>query len=55
MAKEYKENVLDGTNAARRGYVDRLIVPEETRQQLCYAFEMLYSKVQSPSKKRGTK
>ncbi|MDO4939148.1 MAG: carboxyl transferase domain-containing protein [Lachnospiraceae bacterium] len=40
---------------ARRGYVDDIIVPAETRQRLVAAFEMLYSKEEDLlPKKHGT-
>lgn len=43
-------------SAARRGYIDAIIEPEETRKYLIGAFEMLYTKrVDVPFKKHGTK
>ena len=42
--------------AARRGYVDLIIEPADTRKYLVAAFEMLYTKcVCTPDKKHGTK
>lgn len=42
-------------SAARRGYVDTLIEPENTRKYLIGAFEMLFTKREGrPSKKHGT-
>ena len=41
--------------AAKRGYVDNIIQPEETRKHLVYAFEMLFTKNENgPAKKHGT-
>ena len=41
--------------AARRGYVDTIIAPEDTRKYLIGAFEMLFTKREErPSKKHGT-
>ena len=41
--------------AAKRGYVDNIINPEETRKHLVYAFDMLFTKNEnSPAKKHGT-
>ena len=41
--------------AAERGYLDDIILPEETRQRVIAALEMLYTKtVSSPDKKHGT-
>jgi acetyl-CoA carboxylase carboxyltransferase component len=42
-------------SAAGRGYVDAVIAPEETRQHLIAAIEMLYTKrIAGPGKKHGT-
>jgi len=42
--------------AARRGYVDRIVEPVDTRKYLIAAFEMLYTKSVAESfKKHGTK
>ena len=43
-AKEYEELTLNVTGAARRGYVDQIIAPSETRKYVIGAFEMLLSK-----------
>jgi len=41
--------------AAKRGYVDNIINPEETRKHLVYAFDMLFTKNENgPAKKHGT-
>lgn len=41
--------------AAERGYLDDIILPEETRQRVIAALDMLYTKtVSSPDKKHGT-
>ena len=41
--------------AARRGYVDTIIEPEDTRKYVIGAFEMLYTKREDrPDRKHGT-
>lgn len=55
-AKEY--DALQGSvmTAARRGYVDLIIEPADTRKYLVDAFELLYTKCAGvPDKKHGTK
>lgn len=43
-------------NAARRGYIDRVLAPADTRKYLIAGYEMLFTKrVDSPYKKHGTK
>ncbi len=55
-AKEYEKLQSDVLAAARRGYVDRIIEPEDSRKYLVAAFELLYTKcVNGPDKKHGTK
>ena len=42
--------------AARRGYVDLILDPADTRKYLVDAFELLYTKCAGvPDKKHGTK
>ena len=54
-ASEIRENQNSAFAAAKRGYVDEIIDPAETRQRVIAAFEMLYSKsVYVPDKKHGT-
>ena len=54
-AAEYKELQSSPMAAARRGYVDTIIAPEDTRKYLIGAFEMLFTKREErPSKKHGT-
>ena len=43
-AKEYEELTLAASSAARRGYVDQIIEPADTRKYVIGAFEMLLSK-----------
>ncbi|MBR1860370.1 MAG: carboxyl transferase [Lachnospiraceae bacterium] len=43
-AKEYEELTLNVGSAARRGYVDQIVEPSETRKYIIGAFEMLLSK-----------
>lgn len=55
-AKEYNALQSDARTAARRGYVDLMIDPSDTRKYLIDAFELLYTKCAGvPDKKHGTK
>jgi len=50
-----EKDVYSALYNAQRGYVDDIILPEESRQRLAAAFEMLFSKsVMIPAKKHGT-
>ena len=54
-AAEYNELQSSPMAAARRGYVDTIIAPADTRKYLIGAFEMLFTKREErPSKKHGT-
>ena len=54
-AENYRELQLSGASAARRGYIDTLIAPEDTRKYVIGAFEMLFTKREErPSRKHGT-
>ncbi len=54
-AKEYSELQNNVKNAARRGYVDQIVEPADTRKYIIGAFEMLATKcVAGPDKKHGT-
>ncbi len=54
-AKEYAELQDSAMSAAKRGYVDYIITPADTRKYVIGAFEMLYSKREDrPAKKHGT-
>ena len=54
-AAEYKELQSSPMAAARRGYVDTIIAPADTRKYLIGAFEMLFTKREErPAKKHGT-
>ena len=54
-AEKYKELQSSPMAAARRGYVDTIIEPADTRKYLIGAFEMLFTKREErPSKKHGT-
>ena len=44
LEKDYQDNVADGINAAKEGYVDDVIEPAQTRQLLAAAFGMLAGK-----------
>ncbi|MGE0635352.1 MAG: acyl-CoA carboxylase subunit beta [Bacteroidia bacterium] len=51
---EYTEHFANPYRAAERGYVDEVIVPEQTREKLIKAFKMLETKVAKlPKKKHG--
>jgi propionyl-CoA carboxylase beta chain len=49
---QYNELFANPYKAAERGYIDEVIVPEETRIKLIRAFEMLENKVDSMPKKK---
>ncbi len=54
-ASEYAALQTSAVSAAKRGYVDAIIAPADTRKYVIGAFEMLYSKKEDrPSKKHGT-
>lgn len=54
-AKEYARLQTSAGSAARRGYVDQIVAPEDTRKYVIGAFEMLYTKQEDrPAKKHGT-
>lgn len=54
-AAEYKELQSSPLSAARRGYVDAIIEPADTRKYVIGAFEMLFTKRENrPDKKHGT-
>ena len=54
-AFEYRELQSSPLSAARRGYVDTIIQPEDTRKYVIGAFEMLFTKRdERPMKKHGT-
>jgi propionyl-CoA carboxylase beta chain len=51
---EYTKKFANPYRAAHRGYVDEVIYPEQTREKLIRAFQMLENKVaQLPKKKHG--
>ena len=55
-AKEYEALQSNVESAARRGYIDLIIDPIDTRKYLIAGFEMLFTKkVEGPMKKHGTK
>ena len=52
---EYRELQSSPLSAARRGYVDTLIEPDQTRKYVIGAFEMLFTKREDrPMKKHGS-
>ena len=53
-AAEYKELQSSPVIAARRGYVDTIIEPEDTRKYVIGAFEMLFTKEKIVDEKHGT-
>jgi propionyl-CoA carboxylase beta chain len=51
---EYIEHFANPYRAAERGYIDEVIMPEDTREKLIVAFKMLKNKVDNmPRKKHG--
>jgi propionyl-CoA carboxylase beta chain len=51
---EYMETFANPYRAAERGYIDEVILPEDTREKLIRAFRMLQNKVAKlPPKKHG--
>ena len=55
-AREYEALQSNVENAARRGYIDLIINPADTRKYLIAGFEMLFTKkVDGPMKKHGAK
>lgn len=54
-AAEYASLQNSATSAAKRGYVDQIVEPKDTRKYLIGALEMLYTKSEDrPVKKHGT-
>ena len=54
LEEKYMTDVADGINAAKKGYVDDVIEPAQTRQILAAALEMLSGKRENrPAKKHG--
>ena len=54
-AAEYRQLQSSPISAARRGYVDAIIEPADTRKYVIGAFEMLFTKREDrPNKKHGT-
>ncbi|MFM9055118.1 MAG: carboxyl transferase domain-containing protein, partial [Bacteroidota bacterium] len=52
--QEYVEHFANPYRAAERGYIDEVILPEQTRSKLIGAFRMLKNKVAKlPRKKHG--
>jgi len=49
---EYKKVFANPYRATLRGYIDEVIVPEETRKKLISAFKMLENKAVSPPKRK---
>lgn len=54
LLNEYNNKFMNPYIAAEHGYVDEVILPEETRERITRAFQMLKSKKQArPMKKHG--
>ena len=54
-AKEYAALQTSAVGAAKRGYVDQIVEPADTRKYVIGAFEMLFTKREErPAKKHGT-
>ena len=55
LSAAYKEMQTSAESAARRGYVDTMISPEDTRKYVIGALEMLFTKREGrPGKKHGS-
>lgn len=55
MIREYREQFSNPYVSGRRGYVDYIINPVETRAMISRAFEMLWNKQEErPKKKHGS-
>ncbi|MEX0778861.1 MAG: acyl-CoA carboxylase subunit beta [Balneolales bacterium] len=52
LEKEYEKIFANPYRAAARGYIDDVIYPEETRQKLIRAMEMIQNKVDSVPRKK---
>ena len=51
---EYADKFADPFKAARRGFIDEVILPKDTRRKLIKAFSMLENKVvEKPNRKHG--
>ena len=55
VAASFEEVQSGIQNAARRGYIDRVVNPEDARKYLIAGFEMLFTKNVDFYKKHGTK
>ena len=54
LKEQYEKTFMNPYIAAKRGYVDEIIRPDETRMKLLYALDMLRNKdIQNPYKKHG--
>lgn len=54
LAREYNEKFMNPYYAAKRGFVDEVIHPDDTRKKICEALKMLENKhVEKPWKKHG--
>ena len=54
-AAEYQNLQSSAMAAAKRGYVDDIVNPEDTRKRVIAAFDMLFTKREDrPAKKHGT-
>ena len=53
-AQEYSEKFANPFMAARRGYIDDIIQPRDTRRRICLSLRLLREKtLQNPWKKHG--
>lgn len=53
-ATEYMNSHNSSSAQARRGYVHKLIAPEDTRKYLLSAFDLLYTKNKSVAAKKNS-
>ncbi|MCK4972610.1 MAG: methylmalonyl-CoA carboxyltransferase, partial [Candidatus Heimdallarchaeota archaeon] len=54
FTKDFKEEFANPYQAAELGYIDRVILPEETRKEIVNALSLLHNKrEQTPKRKHG--
>ncbi len=53
LSEEYKASYMTPYIAAEKGYIDEVILPEETRKKISYAFDLLRGKDRSGYKPHG--
>jgi propionyl-CoA carboxylase beta chain len=54
LVQKYRDTFANPYKAAELGYIDEVILPEQTRPRLCRALQMLKNKrVEVPKRKHG--